>query len=61
MKATLIDWSDELVDLLFYHVLSSGAHIAPRDKKPQRTQNGTCACSFEEAHATVVVAYREVQ
>ena len=29
--------------------------------KPQRTQNGTCACSFEEAHATVVVAYREVQ
>ena len=32
MKATLIDWSDELVDLLFYHVLSSGAHIAPRDK-----------------------------
>ena len=32
MKATLIDWSDELVDLLFYYVLSSGAHIAPRDK-----------------------------
>ena len=36
MKASLIDWSDALVDLLFYYVISSGAHIAARDKVTQK-------------------------
>ena len=31
MQATLIDWSDALVELLFHYVITSGAHIASRD------------------------------
>ena len=52
MKASLIDWSDALVDLLFYYVISSGAHIAARDKVTQKWNevNDNLCASIKEKH-----------
>ena len=30
MKASLIDWTDDLVELLFHYVITIGAHLAGR-------------------------------
>ena len=57
MKNPQIDWTDELVELLFHYVLASGAHIAGRkdvtDKWNQVNEdffNNELCSELKEAH-----------
>ena len=50
MKATLIDWTDDLVELLFHYVITIGAHLAGRKDVNEDFFNNEQCVDIKEAH-----------